>query len=230
MRTGVNILSKAGDQILRLFGGDNRAYNPSYGTLKDIISSDTLASLLPFESFDTNLGLFINQASLGFVIEAMPVVGSDEHHQKLLESLFEDFFLENASMQFLLLADHRIQPFLDWWSQSKQEGIYNDIALQRKNYFEKDTFAARNFRFFLSYSLPYKDNYTEAAQLLNDIRQRMLKLFQTFTRAHGMGPQTFLETAGWMLNPTLTTDFNRNQHNILDDLSTQLMRGGGDRC
>jgi conjugal transfer ATP-binding protein TraC len=225
MRSAINFLSRAGDRIQKLFG-DNRPYNPEFGQIKDLLSSDTLAKILPFESFNNELGLFINQKSIGFIIEAMPVIGGDEHHQKLLESLFEDFFYENGSLQFLLLADHRIEPFLNWWSKGKREGIVNEIAMNRKNYFENGSFASRTFRFFLSYSLPYQDNYEKEAKVLNEMRQRMLKLFQTFTRAHGMGPQTFLETAGWMLNPKITSEFQRRQHNILDDLSTQLMTGG----
>ena len=190
MRGTMNLLSKAGQQILRCFG-EKRQMNPEFGRLQDILSTDTLAKLLPFESFDSDLGLFVNQHSIGFVIEAMPMIGGDEHHQKLLASLFEDFFYENASLQFLLLADHRIQPFLDWWSQGKCEGIFNAVAANRQKHFEKGTFAARNFRFFISYSLPYAGSYVEEAKLLSNTRQRMLKLFQTFTRAHGIGTTNF---------------------------------------
>lgn len=228
MRRAVNLLSNAGHQIARLFG-EKRTFNPQCGSLKDIFRSDTLANLLPFESFNNELGLFVNQHSIGFAIEAMPVIGGDEHHQKLLASIFEDFFYENASLQFLLLADHRIQPFLDWWSQSKEEGICNDIASHRRQFYEKGSFSARNFRFFISYSLPYKEDYIEEAKILTEMRQKMLKLFQTFTRAHGMGPQSFLEVAGGMLNLNFSPEFKRRRHNVLDDLSIQLMMGGETR-
>ncbi len=228
MRGAIDAFSKTGHRILRFFG-ENRPFNPEYGSLTDLISADTMAKLLPFESFNVGLGLFVNQHSVGFVIEAMPVIGGDEHYQKLLKSIFEDFFYENASVQFLLLADHRIRPFLSWWSKGNREGISNEISAHRQKHFEKGGFAARNFRFFISYSLPYKSEYAEEAKLLGDMRQRMLKLFQTFTRAHGMGPQAFLETAGWMLNPNLDAELKRRRHNILDDLSTQLMMGGETR-
>lgn len=221
----MNFLSRAGDKILRLFGED-RNFNPEYGNLKDILHFQTIAKLLPFESFHPELGLFINQHSIGFVIEAMPVIGGDEHHQKLLASLFEDFFIENASFQFLLLADHRVQPFLNWWKAGTKEGIYNDIAMHRQNHFESGAFTSRNFRFFVSFSLPFENDYTKQAKQLTDIRARMFSLFQTFTRAHGMGPQTFLELAEGMLNFKQSPEFPRRKHNILDDLSTQLMKGG----
>jgi len=225
MRSALNILSKAGLKIQSLLG-DNRPAHSEFAKLRDILTSDDLSKLLPFESFDSKNALFINQHSIGFVIEAMPVVGGDEHHQKLLSSLFEDFFCENASIQFLLLADHRIEPFLDWWSKSKSDGIANEIAQHRKMYFSQGEITARNFRFFLSYSLPFKDNYAKEASLLDGIRERLLKLIQTFTPAHGMGPQVFLETAGGMLNMKLSSEFKRRKHNILDDLSTQMMTGG----
>lgn len=228
MRSAVNMLSKAGHEIAKLFGED-RPYNPEFGRIQDILNADTLAKLLPFESFNPELGLFINQHSLGFVIEAMPVIGGDEHHQKLMNSIFEDFFYENASFQFLLLADHRIQPFLDWWGQGKEGGIYSEVAAHRREYFAKGNVSARTFRCFISYSMPYEGDYTEEASLLTVMRQKMLKLFQTFTRAHGIGSQTFIETTGGMLNLKLSSEFKRRRHNVLDDLSSQMMMGGETR-
>ena len=224
----INTISQAGHKLARLFG-EKSNINPEIGRFQDIINADTMAKFLPFESFDIASGLFINQHSLGFAIEAMPVIGGDEHHQKLLASLFEDFFCENASMQFLLLADHRIQPFLNWWAKGPEEGIYSEIAAQRSQHYQQGTIVARNFRFFVSYSLPYQNDYTKEAKLLEDMRQKMLNLFKTFTRAHGMGPETFLETAGGMLNFKPSTELKKRRHNVLDDLATQLMMGGETR-
>lgn len=225
MRRAVNAFSRTGQKILHLFG-DKTKVNPDFGSIKNMFTSDALSKLLPFESFDTEAGLFVNQHSVGFAIEAMPMVGGDDHHQKLLASMFDDFFFEGGSMQFLLLADHRIEPFLSWWAKGTQEGISNKIAANRKAYFEEKETSARNFRLFISYSLPYKGNYAEEAEILSNLRQRMLKTFQTFTRANGMGPQTFLETAGLMLNFKRSSELKRRRHNILEDLSTQLMMGG----
>ena len=45
----------------------------------------------------------------------------------------------------------------------------------------------------------------------------------------GSGPQTFLEVAGGMLNFKPSTELKRRQHNILEDLSTQLMMSGETR-
>lgn len=228
MRRTIDLLSKFGQKVVNIFG-EQSSLNPEYGKLSDILKADVMAKLLPFESFDHEHGLFVSQNSLGFIIEAMPVVGGDEHHQKLMESIFDDFFIENASLQFLLLADQRIKPFLDWWEQGKSDGIVNEVAAHRRVFFEKGNFAARNFRFFLSYSIPRSDNYQKEAQKLNDIRQKMLKLCQSFTAAHGLGPQTFLETVGGMLNFKLSSELVRRKHNILEDLSTQLMMGGETR-
>jgi len=219
----MNLLSRAGDRLMKVFG-DRNSFRSELGSLKEIIKSASLSKILPFESFNTQNGLFINQHSIGFAIEAMPVIGGDENHQKLLESLFEDFFHETASMQFLFLADHRTQPFLDWWSKSKNEGICSDIAHNRQKYYEGSK--ARIFRTFISYSFPHQGDYAEKATLLETIRLRMLTLFQKFTRAHGMGPQTFLETGSWLLNTKLSSEFPRCKHNILEELSDQMMTGG----
>lgn len=224
MQKVLNIISQAGQVIQHLFQNQN-SFNSKFGTLKGILKSDALAKLLSFESFDPDLGIFVSQNSIGIVIEAMPMVGDNEPLQKLLTSLCEDFVCENASMQFLLLADHRIQPFLDWWSKGEKGGICSGIAANRKKYFKDGNVSARNFRFFVSYSLPYVCRYDKEGIFLRDIKQRMLKLLQTFTLAHEVGPQVFLETADGLLNVKTSSEFQRRSYNDLENLSTQLMSG-----
>ncbi len=219
------MLSKIGSKIARICG-EKRSYDTALGDVKDLFKVDALAKFLPFESYDVTHGLFVNKSSVGFAIEAIPLVGVDEHHQKLLASIFEDLFWEGASIQFLLLADHRIDPFINWWSKSHRKGLYAEIAEHRKKYYQSSSIAVRNFRFILSYSVPYKDSYTEEAKRLSEMRNKLLHLLQTITKAHGMGPQTFLETAGYALNFTNSSALHRRRHNILDDLSSQLMTGG----
>jgi conjugal transfer ATP-binding protein TraC len=228
VRRAVNYFSKIGQKVANLLGEQNHCI-PEIGGIQDILNTDMMAKLLPFESFDIETGLFISRNSIGFAIEAMPLVGGDKHHQRLIESIFEDFFHEKASMQFLLLADPRIKPFLDWWGQSKVKGIVDEATSHRRDFFEKGTFAVRNFRFFVSYSLPYSGSYANEAQILSDIRKKMLQLFQTVTASHGMGPQAFLETTGSMLNFKLSPELIRRRHNVLEDLSSQLMEGGETR-
>ena len=229
MRRAMNFFSKTGDKLLKILG-DKGEIHPEFGHIRDILKADSLAKLLPFESFDPDLGLFINQHSIGFVMEAKPIIGGDEHYQKLIESMFEDFFHENASLQFLLLADHRIQPFLNWWVEGGDEkDIFKKVATHRQDYFAKGSFAPRSFRFFVSYSLPYQDDYTQEAKILSSLYQKMMKLFQTFTSARGVASQTFIEICGGMLNLKLSPEFTKRKHNVLDDLSTQIMQGGETR-
>ena len=48
-----------------------------------------MSDFLPYRSFDEDNQLFINQDSMGFVIETPPLVGSSEEMQKEVSNLFQ---------------------------------------------------------------------------------------------------------------------------------------------
>lgn len=225
MRSTIGIFNKLGEKVAR-FCGEKRKYSSESGKLSELFKVESLSTFLPFESFDQENGLFVNEHSVGFIIETMPLVGGDEHHQKLISSLFDDFYMENASLQFLFIADHRVEPFLNWWSKSSEEGILKELAKHRKTYHEKAPFAVRNFRFFLSYSIPVSKNYANIAKNVSENRDRIYRLLNTITRAHCLGPQAFLELADYMLNFKSSPELSRKRHNLLNDLSSHLMTGG----
>ena len=132
-------LQKIGQRLTKLFGGsDATSSSMDQESLKEVFSGSPLASILPYEAYDEEHGIFIGKNSLGFAIEVVTLAGSDEVHQKEINSLFEEVLEEGASIQCLLFADHRIDPFIEKWKDSKKqkEEIYHAIAEKRAQHFK----------------------------------------------------------------------------------------------
>jgi TraC protein len=87
----LEMLHRMGHRMTRLFGEPNIGQaGISYQKSKEIrddLSGDFFAHLLPYEWFDEEHGIFINQNSLGFAIEIYPLAGCEEMHQREIDHL-----------------------------------------------------------------------------------------------------------------------------------------------
>ena len=192
-------------------------------------SLDPLAHELPYETYDEENGIFLNTHSAGFVIETLPLVGMDEGISSMVSTLVQDYVKEGASIQFLLLADHRIEPFLKSWSRSKNpKEIFSEIAKQRSSYFsEKLGLSSRLFRFFLSYSLPFSKDINKDVLFLNEAKEKLLKSLRSLVSAFAWKPTDLLETVGGLLSFSLKPDIIKRNYSSLQNISSQLTSGGG---
>ncbi|HGJ5866603.1 TraC family protein, partial [Arsenophonus nasoniae] len=75
-------------KIIELVGNALMEKDTTRETAKKLESMDYphLRDLLPYRDYDGDHQLFINQSSLGFLLEAQPLIGANE---KLVESLEE---------------------------------------------------------------------------------------------------------------------------------------------
>lgn len=192
-------------------------------------SLDSLSDDLPYEAYDEEKGIFLNTHSAGFVIEALPIVGVDQSVSSILTTLVEDYVKEGASIQCLLLADHRIEPFLKAWSRSKNsQEVFSEMASQRSiHYSEKMAPSSRIFRFFLSYSLPYSKDVQSDVLFLAETKEKILKNIRSLTTAFAWKPKDLLETVGGLLSFSLKSELIKRTYSPYQNLSSQLTSGGG---
>jgi conjugal transfer ATP-binding protein TraC len=197
---------------------------------QDIFSAQPLAQILPYEAYDEENGIFIGKNSLGFAIEAIPLVGGEEATQKEIASLFEEILEEDASIQCLLWADHRIDPFLNAWENSRRpmNEVYREMAQRRTGFLRKSKQTSpRLFRFILSYSIPFKGSI-DPIQMedLKSKKEKILKTLKTLTYAFSWNVKHLLETVGGMVSFSFQTDVKKREWNPYDTLSSQLSLGG----
>ena len=190
-------------------------------------SGDTLANLLPWEAYDEDYGIFLSQNSMGFTIEAIPLVGAVDAVQKEIHSIFQEILEEGDSLQCLLWADHRVQPFLKKWEQARHGSheIYTKMAQNRVEHYLSSALSTRIFRFILSYS----SQTTDSSQLekLKNKRERILKTLKSFTYAFSWDIHQFLDTTSGLLNYSLSKEVQKRHWNPFQPLSSQLPSGGG---
>src|SRR3984957_7604589 len=212
-------LGKIGARLTHYFG------DPEIGSLEKetLLSSMPLAKLLPYESYEEESGLFVNAHSLGFVIEAIPLVGGDQALQQVLETLFNELLEEGASIQCLLFADHRIDPFLQAWEEGR--GLSSDILKQfvekRAEFFRTAAhISPRLFRFIFSYS------QTAESALLKEKKAKILETLKAFTYATAWKAEHLLEFVGGIANFSLSKSIQKRTWNPYQTLSSQMTTGG----
>lgn len=224
-------LNKIGGRITKLFGEPDIGYSQmSIRDYQDSIFSGThFSQVLPYEAYDEENGLFIGVNSLGFTIEAVPLVGGDHTTQKIVNSLFTELMDEGASIQCLLFADHRVDQFLKEWESASHSGseILQQLKRNRAQFFrEGKDITPRMFRFILSYSVPYKENDPLTLQHLKQKKDKFLETLKSLTYAVAWGPENLLEFVGGIVNFSTDPQIKKRQWNPYQNLASQLTTGG----
>lgn len=125
----------------------------------------TIYELLPYRSFDERTRLFINKSSVGFMLEASPLVGADDSVVSGISKMLSGGVPAGCTIQFLNWASPKIGDFFDVWQKSRQDkgGIYKKLAEERikffreancKSLFDSNPFTIKNFRLIIAVSLP----------------------------------------------------------------------------
>ncbi len=228
------LFNQLGGRLTRLFGeptlGVEGFSKKQAQEAKDSWTKCPFAHLLPYEVYEEEYGLFINQNSMGFAIEMYPLVGSDETHQKEIHHLFEEILEEDASLQCLLFADHRIDPFLKkWLGQEPADNGLQEIAEKRRHFFQhQPKVATRLFRCVFSYSVPYKGELDlDLLQHLKMQKDKMSKILSALSYSFSWTPKHLLEFVGGWVNFSLSTEKKIREWNPYQTLASQLTTGGG---
>lgn len=228
-----DLLNKLGTHIAGYFGdtdvGHSHLSLEDYNQKHGLFSSTPFTSLLPYEAFDEENNLFNNINSVGFTIEAIPIVGCGDTAYKMLSTLFEDLIEEEASIQCLLIADHRIDPFLTIWEtacKSDNEQLHH-LSKKRAEYFKTtNLITPRIFRFIISYSTPRKENDPAFLDKIKEKQERFLETLKPITHAFVWKPENLIELVGGIVNFSLSKQIHKRKWNPYQSLASQMGTGG----
>lgn len=130
-------------------------------------SNSAFCDLFPYDNYDEQHSLFLNDEGVGFVIEVPPLLGASEEIQKELSNLFINFLPEESGIQFMLWADPNIDPKCNQYYQEciDQGDIYTHLAKQRIDYLKSlvpgsnlNPYTLRNFRCVISFNMTTQIN------------------------------------------------------------------------
>ncbi len=168
----------------------------SFQELNKLIERDTegaisLSRYLSYRYFDEHSGLFFNEGGVtGFMLEIAPIVGSNNDLEKNLNLFFNSELIDNAHLQFLLLASHNIDDKLALWRHERDKSgnkmieqltAYREWFLREraKDFTACDGRMGRDFRIYVCYSsIAGILNEKQHLEKVSSFQRKLLKKFQ----------------------------------------------------
>ena|GEM_PF-2474614 len=92
-----------------------------------------------YESYDAESGLFYNRASVGFVLVANPLPGTDLTAQGEIADFIanSENLPDGSSMQILMIGTSDISFLLDRWARERKGEVYEEMARKRCVFLQK---------------------------------------------------------------------------------------------
>lgn len=149
----------------------------NYSAIKDII---------PTWLYDEEYECFINDNSIGFVLEGNTISGADEKTVKTITNLITDGVPEGTIIQINNYASPKVNNILDLWESSRKSSseIHKTLTEKRRKYFEhanwtslfSTPFVIRDFRLVMTVSIPLKNiDGDDILSKLNNLRNKITK-------------------------------------------------------
>ena len=229
---------------------------PTIAAMQSFAERYTLASILPYESYDAETGIYYNRDTLGFMLYASPATGLSPTELKILNGFFNQSHLAETTIQISLIADPNMEPLLQRWADSKKNatdksisGIFEMLAENRTAYMRQgkwdsllsdQSFLLRNFHLIISYTIPISRGLTASNVSEDDIDHlirfrdsTMGVLRSAAIPSKNLAPEEFINIMSGLLNPSQAPqsylnydDNNFINHQMVDADTMALFNSG----
>ncbi len=232
----MGLFSNWGNKLAQLFGDTDVDYEKIDDQPSDSLDADYLSSLLSYRLYDPVTKIYENKNSFGFFFELIPLLGMNENSQKQISALINDIGEDGASIQCMIWADPRIDPFLDNWNKPREKigGVYKKVADKKLDFFRKNSFQGesppRVFRVLFSYSIPRPPESQIAVLLkgLSEKREKAVNALGQFNNVLDTSVLDFLNLMSGLLNFEQDTSVHmRKKWSQENYLSHQMCLPGG---
>lgn len=231
----LSTLAKWGEKLAGLMGDKNDFGLPEdkNDTQNAILGDRSISDFLPYESFDSETSIFYNKKSIGFILEASPLVGANEEIVSILTSLITDVLPNNTDLQVILWGSPKIGEIVDafQYERSKSGSMYEWLAQKRSEFLKKGAFDSltksghyilRDFRLFIVISQIRSDhpNITSLLSLRDDISSSLKSINISISY---VGVEDLLSIVNDIIHPNDDVYPTRQKWNPYDSLSKQLI-------
>ena len=222
----------------------NGGMPPTLQKQNELIESYKFSDLLPYESYDSENGIFYNEDGYGVIIEAMPASGINEDTLNILSGLLAQDLKPGTNLEINLYCSPDIIEYLKEWANVRQEGhkqnekdtlrntsIYNILARKRVEYFMSGNWKSlmsgenvriANYRLFVSLNRPFtnagKISSKEKEELIRDSEGIKSSLRSADFYNQQMDDVNFIDLMDTILNP------KHHKRNRLTLQKDQLLR------
>ncbi|MBP2160570.1 MULTISPECIES: type IV secretion system protein TraC [Asticcacaulis] len=194
-----------------------------------------LSAYLPYRSFDDVRQLYVQETTVGLVLELTPLLGATEAQHSLLAQVFNDGLPGGAHVQIINFASPRCGYVTDAWARSRSAGgeIFDELARHRRkhlidgvwNSFSKSApFSMRDYRVILAVELK-GDVAGRAGDQLSELREVIRGTLASMGgAAYTLTPDQLLSFCSAILNPTSSMDYDRLVYDRERWLNEQIVR------
>ncbi len=230
-------LNKINNFINNIFSPKSISKNCTENNIdyNDILNYHTVSSLLPYRVYDDQKDVYINDNSYSFIIELLPIVGGDEQTSKLLTQLITDGLPEECYVSFFTWASPNVEPFLDRWANPRKDvgNLYAKQAFERKKYlmngvrkslFVDKPFTLKNFRSFMTATIPFEICDGEEKLLLfkKAIQGTMKNIGLYNDNIPPFDPEKFINLLNEICNPIANNDYEYVEYDRLNPINKQI--------
>lgn len=203
----------------------NGEATPSLAAMKAFSERFTIASILPYESYDAEQGIYYNRDTVGFMLYANPATSLSNAELLTLNGLFNQNHKADTTIQVSMIADPNIDPLLHRWADAKSDAIdrsiapiFEILAKNRVEYlhkgswdslFSEQPFLLRNMHLVISYTIPVPKGLLVEEMAEADIEHLMrisdsaigtLRSAGIFSKR--MEPDLFINIMNGLINPS----------------------------
>lgn len=204
-----------------------------------ILNYHTIASLLPYRLYDDKNDIYINYESYSFIIELLPLVGGDTQTSTLLTQLITDGLVENCYVSFFTWASPNVEEFLDRWSKPRIEAgnLYEKQAMERKKFlmngarkslFSDKPFTIKNFRSFMTATIPFQKNcckekiIQQLVSFRKTLKGTMKNIGLYSDKMPTFTPDKFINLLNEILNPIVDNNYENVDYDKLNPINKQI--------
>ncbi|MHB1948907.1 MAG: type IV secretion system protein TraC [Gammaproteobacteria bacterium] len=230
-------LSAIGTKISQWVGDKTKfgviAHENEIPHLDDAINYASMSSLLPYEGYDPQTGVFHNKKSDGFVLEAYPLLGCNEEIENIIFGILTDILPNHADLQVLLWASPKIGEVLDnfekersghgeifEWLAKKRTAFLSGGAFRSLN--QHDSYLLRNFRLIISASIKRKSDEDISDELIS-LREDIINSLKSIQMpAHSLSADEFINLMSDIIHPSTNVYPSKSEWNPYDSLAIQM--------
>lgn len=213
---------------------------PTITDLKTFMERHTLASLLPYEAYDSETGLWYNQDTVGFMLYANPATGISPSELAVINGFFNQAHKSDTVIQVSIISDPNVDPILERWKNNKVhstdpsvEELFKLLAQNRVDYlksgkwnslFSDEAFLTRNLHLVISYTIPIPkgmspvDISDDDADYLIRTREAARGSFRTAKIfSESLNPAIFINILNGILNPSteVQPELHYDENNLI---------------
>ncbi len=201
---------------------------------RPFVGAPMLSAWFPHRSYDSASDIFYNAGSLGFIVEAAPMVGANERTGALWTQLLSDSVPSGCEVQFLYFQSPSIgQKITDWiLPRLLAKGVFARAAEHRARWLRKGVwvslskdapFFLRQHRVFISVAAAV--NSSIDVHVLNTVRDALMTTLDAVGMpARKVTPVEFIGLINELFSASTDNADKPSEYNTLDPIAPQCVR------